>query len=123
MSKQKEVVYTVVNSSCDHPTAELVAFRAKQLMPSINLATVYRNLTALEKENRIIRIHSDKGDRFDKTLCHHAHFKCDKCGEFFDILGIDLQKTLDNFKNEIHTISSVDFVVTGTCKNCKDKTN
>lgn len=121
MSKQKEVVYTVVNSSFDHPTAELVLFRAKSLMPSINLATVYRNLDVLSKEGRIRRVKHVLGDRFDKTLHHHAHFICENCGEFTDICEIDLKKVIDNLNFSIHNITSVDFVITGTCSNCKNK--
>ncbi len=120
MSKNAEIVYTAVVNSCDHPNAELVLFRARQLKSTISRATVYRTLDSLAKEGRIRRVRHVLGDRFDKTLCHHAHFICEKCGGFFDLLGVDLRKTLDNFKNEIHTISSVDFVVTGICKNCKN---
>ena len=50
MSKQKTVVYNAVMSSSDHPTADMVLSRCKEVMPSINLATVYRNLNALIKE-------------------------------------------------------------------------
>ena len=53
MSKQREIVYQAVTSSCDHPSAELVLARAKTVMPSINLATVYRNLNALISDGKI----------------------------------------------------------------------
>ncbi len=118
MNRNKEVVLTAVQNSSDHPTAELVLFRAREIMPSISRATVYRVLDSLAKEGKIRRVQHVLGDRFDKTLCHHTHFKCEKCGEFFDISGVDFKKALDNFKNEIHTISSIDFVVTGICNNC-----
>lgn len=120
INKNKDIVYTAVESSCDHPNAELVLFRARELKPSISRATVYRVLDSLAKEGRIRRVQHVLGDRFDKTLRHHAHFICEKCGEFFDLSGIDLEKPLDNLRNSIHTISSVDFVVTGICKNCKN---
>ncbi len=120
MSKQKEVVFTAVSCSCDHPTADLVLARAKELMPSINLATVYRNLNALVKEGRIRRVQHVLGDRFDKTLYHHAHVLCEKCGDFSDINSIDLKKVVDNLKISIHNITSVDFVITGTCSKCEN---
>ena len=47
MSKQKQVVYNAVLNSVDHPSAETVLLRSKVEMPSFNLATVYRNLSAL----------------------------------------------------------------------------
>ena len=53
MSKQKQVVYNAVLNSVDHPSAETVLLRSKVEMPSINLATVYRNLSALIKDGLV----------------------------------------------------------------------
>ncbi len=121
MSKQYDIIYSVVNNSHDHPTAEMVWGRAKELKKSINLATVYRNLSVLERENKIKRIHTPSGDRFDKTLYNHAHFKCDCCGVFFDVEGVNLEKMVDNLPKSIHNITSVEFTLSGTCAECKNK--
>ncbi len=120
MSKQKHIVYNAVCNSCDHPSAEMVLMRSKAEMPSINLATVYRNLTALIKENLVKRVVADGGDRFDKTLCDHAHFQCRVCGSVFDVVGIDFSNFALNSGN--NRVDSIDVLLKGVCNNC-DKTN
>ena len=120
MSKQKKVVYNAVCNSFDHPSAETVLIRSKVEMPSINLATVYRNLTALIKEGLIKRVVADGGDRFDKTLCDHAHFQCRVCGRVFDVDGIDFSAFSLNSGSNL--IESVDVSLKGVCSNC-DKIN
>lgn len=120
MSKQKQIVYNAVKSSCDHPSAEMVLLRSKAEMPSINLATVYRNLSALIKEGLVKKVVADGGDRFDKTLIDHAHFQCRVCGNVFDVQGIDCSK-LSSFSCK-DKIESVEVSLKGVCVNC-NKTN
>lgn len=119
-SRQRETVLSVVNSSNDHPSAETILLRCKSILPTINIATVYRNLNSLVDENKIRRIHTDKGDRFDHTLSPHAHFRCENCLSFSDVLEIDLSSVLKGDLNGVNKISSVDFVITGLCENCKE---
>ena len=118
MSKQREVVYQAVMSSCDHPSAELVLARAKIVMPSINLATVYRNLNALISEGRIKKISADGGDRFDKTLKDHAHFQCNKCGAVVDVMGVDFSNLSGNSFYKENQIDNVEVAFKGVCKDC-----
>ena len=116
MSKQRQVVYNAVCNSCDHPSAETVLIRSKAEMPSINIATVYRNLTALIKEGLVKKVVAEGGDRFDKTLCDHAHFQCRVCGSVFDVDGIDFSKL--SLSSGGNRIESVDVSVKGVCENC-----
>ncbi len=119
MRKQRQVILTAVTSSSDHPTAEMVLARAKEIMPSINLATVYRNLNALCNEGKVQRVMADGGDRFDKTLCHHAHFQCRKCNSVIDISGVDLSKICsDKFKSE-NIVEEFNVTLKGVCHDCK----
>ena len=122
-SKQREVVLNVIESSFDHPSAETVLLRCKNIMPTINLATVYRNLNALAEDNKILRIHTDKGDRFDHTLNHHAHFKCECCGKFTDIYGVDVSKIINNSFAGVSKINKLDFIVSGVCDKCNNMVN
>ena len=117
MSKQKEIVLNAVLSSCDHPTAETVLLRSKAQMPSINLATVYRNLNALIKDGLIKKVVADGGDRFDKTLKNHAHFQCRVCGSVVDAMGVDF--SLFNSEAVNGVVESVEISIKGVCPNCK----
>lgn len=117
--KQKQVVLTAVTSSVDHPTAEMVLLRAKEIMPSINLATVYRNLNALVKEGKVQRVMADGGDRFDKTLSHHAHFQCRKCNSVTDVSCIDLSNVCSGEFVDNNIIEEFNVMLKGVCQNCK----
>ncbi len=119
MSKQRQVVLQVVTNSCDHPTAETVLFRCKEIMPSINIATVYRNLGALVKQGLINKISQDEGDRFDKTLHTHAHFKCLNCGSLTDLLDIDVESIKSQVEVKYNLkIGSSSVLFDGVCDNC-----
>ncbi len=118
-TKQKQVVLNAVLNSFDHPTAETILNRCKAEMPSINLATVYRNLHALLLENKIKRIAISGGDRFDKTLTEHAHFKCQNCQSVIDIDNVDISGIIDNAKGNVKSVASVEVTLCGLCSNCK----
>lgn len=123
-SQQRDTILKVVNSSCDHPNAEVVLERAREIMPSINIATVYRNLAVLESAKKILRISIPNGDRFDKTLTPHAHFRCQKCDKIFDIDLADLnQCVIDTRRKYSCQIDKVDLVFSGLCVNCKKNLN
>ncbi len=117
-SKQRQVVYDAVLNSCDHPTAETILTKCKSVLPSVNLATVYRNLNTLVLENKIKRISQVGGDRFDKTLCNHAHFRCNCCNEVFDVLDIDVDGAVNGAIKSLGEVDVIEVSLSGTCANC-----
>ena len=72
-SMQREAVYANLCSRTDHPTAEEVYASLKPKMPSISLATVYRNLHTLTEQGKIQTISIDKSDHFDAKVEQHYH--------------------------------------------------
>lgn len=85
MTKQRKLVLTIVENSCDHLTAEEVFFLAKQEMPNIALGTVYRNLNILVEEGILRRLSiAGHPDRFDNTKVEHEHLVCKNCGKLQD---------------------------------------
>ena len=121
---QKNVVYETVTSSCDHPDVETVYYRAKKILPSISIATVYRVLTNLTKQGKIYKVACPTGDRYDKTLIKHAHFKCKVCNSVTDIMSVDVINALSLAHTESENkIDEADFLFSGTCKNCLNLVN
>ena len=117
--KGKDVILSVVLSSHDHPKAETVLARSKEIMPSINLASVYRNLNALLKEGKIRKIEAVGGDRFDKTLIDHAHFQCSVCGKVEDLMGIDVMPIIKIAGEGGNVITDTEVNFRGVCAQCK----
>ncbi len=116
-SAQRDVIHNIVKNSFDHPNAEMVLARAKEVMPSINLATVYRNLTALSAVGKVNRISISSGDRFDGTLKPHAHCHCTKCNKVFDIDIAEFERFI-SVKEKDFSIEKIDVVLSGVCSEC-----
>lgn len=85
MTAQRRLIYKIILESDEHPTAERIYELAKHEMPSIGLATVYRNLRLMMEagEIRHIAVHGG-ADRYDRTLAPHDHCFCTKCGRVSD---------------------------------------
>jgi Fur family peroxide stress response transcriptional regulator len=83
---QREHVYRVLLQHRDHPTAEQVFMRAKKSMPEISMATVYNCLETFAKCGLVREVNVDRfAMRYCPNMEEHWHFRCDTCGEVFDI--------------------------------------
>ncbi len=122
-SVQREIILNDVQNRCDHPTAEMIYDSVKAEIPNISMGTVYRNLNHLVEEKLVKEIPVVNGrTRFDKTLCHHSHFKCEKCGKVFDVESlnlVDLNDKVENLTGNKVQFSELLFV--GVCKECLEK--
>lgn len=85
-SKQRNLILRVVRNTDTHPSAEWIYEKAKMEMPSIGIATVYRNLNALVGTGEIERLPaSGSVDRFDGNVLEHCHMQCVRCGKIEDL--------------------------------------
>jgi Fur family peroxide stress response transcriptional regulator len=119
LTKHRETVLTVVQSSKDHPTARQVFDRALARDPRLSMATVYNSLNFLTGGGYIRRLDSgEDGTRYDGILAHHDHLICRQCGniEDVDLLPSDRNRftTLAHFQ-----VEEVSLRVTGLCGNCR----
>jgi len=123
-TQQRQLVFDVVQKSCDHPTAERVYNRAREAAPHISLGTVYRNLAHLSESGAIKRLVSGVGpDHFDFNLENHFHFLCSHCGEMTDI-----PKEFSPSEKEVEKPTSAGFdikgyslIYMGICPECQNK--
>lgn len=120
-TNQKEAVYNAIINSCDHPDVETIYLRSKKILPSISLATVYRAVSTLSNEGKVLKIPLNCGDRYDKTLNTHAHFHCQKCNSVTDVFSLDLSSAIINVENErAIKVESLSAIFSGICENCKN---
>jgi len=85
-SKQREHILKTLRENVIHPTADEIYALARKGMPSLSLATVYRNLNQLAENGIIRRIDGLDGSvHFDHNLCKHYHFICTKCNKVYDV--------------------------------------
>ena len=96
-SLQRQLVLRILESSEGHPTAQLVFEKARRKMPSISLATVYRNLKLLVEQGALIESKiGNKPSRFETRKQRHYHVCCVACGSLEDLVlpyqsGLDRQ--------------------------------
>lgn len=122
-SYQRDIVLKVVMDSYDHPTAETIYNRVRDIIPNISLGTVYRNLNALADNGYIKRIGvSNNQDRFDRTIKPHHHIRCITCNSVSDIFISAADEFYDKIELETkYKIISKDLVFEGICPNCIEK--
>ncbi len=121
-SKQKDAVYNNLLNRYDHPTAEEVYLSIKKEIPSISLATVYRNLCSLRDSGRISAINCPSAVHYDGHTEEHSHAICSICGKIFDLPismpGSLLKEATDGFPGKIDGYS---LIFSGICEKCQTK--
>lgn len=121
LTRQREVVLTVIREAHEHLTANEVFARAKVILPSISFATVYNSLRYLKEAGHIAEIQFGNGaSRFDRMTSRHDHAICTNCGKLVDI-EMDVPDEIvkraakySKFKPE-----SLEFTLRGLCPDCK----
>lgn len=120
-SKQRSAVLADLQSRYDHPTAEDVYLSVKNVIPSISLATVYRNLKLLESEGLILKIPTGDSDRFDGHTHNHYHFTCYNCRKVLDLElhnEFDINTLPRDFQG---TVTAHTLMFYGICPDCQTK--
>lgn len=96
MTKQRAAILQAMAESHRHMNAEEIFNKGKQILPSLALGTVYRNLNQMCEEGAIFRIPvPGQPDYFDKNPVKHEHSYCERCGTLADLLLPELQALLE----------------------------
>lgn len=118
ITKQRKLILDIIRSSKEHMTAEEIYMKAKKIMPSIAVGTVYRNLGLMAEAGEIRRITmSNAPDRFDRSVHPHEHVICQNCGELHDISISNLKEQLE--KQTGIEILGYDLSLKYICDKCK----
>jgi Fur family transcriptional regulator, peroxide stress response regulator len=120
LTRQREVVLTVIRENDEHLTANEVFDKAKQLLPGISFATVYNSLRYLKDAGHIAEISFGSGaSRFDAMTARHDHAICTKCGKLVD-MEIELPIEIVNFAAEFSKFKpqSIELTLRGICPEC-----
>ena len=116
MTKQRKLIDDIIQKN-PHITAEDIFLKAKQIMSSIALGTVYSNLGIMARENEILKIPLANGaDRYDKTTKPHDHALCTVCGTMKDIPETNIKELLEERLNM--KISSYNLNIYFQCPKC-----
>ena len=115
ITKQRELIFGILMTDRNHPTAEDVYHRAKKELPGISLATVYNGLEILVACGLIKQVHFERtSTRYCPNLKDHAHFQCEQTGQVFDVpLGRDAFHYMEEILPEGFSAKSISLSYTG----------
>jgi len=96
---------------------------AKNEVAGLGIATVYRNLKALQTEEWIVQVDlPGQPSRWEVSpQAHHHHFLCRTCDKLFEIH--DCPEGLIRLLPEGYTLEEHDILLRGQCDTCTGNTN
>jgi len=124
-TKQREAILNILRSFDSHPTADWVYDEVRKVIPNISKGTVYRNLKILRDIGGIAELNlSGTVSRYEGKQENHYHFRCEKCGQVFD-LEEPVNKELDDkvARNTGFKVSCHQLEFRGLCKDCQQKSD
>ena len=120
LTKHRETVLTVVQSSKDHPTARQVFDRSLKRDPRLSMATVYNSLNFLTEGGYVRRLDSgEDGTRYDGILAQHDHLICRQCGKIEDVDLLPSERARFSTLSNFH-VEEVSLRITGLCVRCRE---
>lgn len=121
-TKQRKTILETLKAAKDHPSADIIYERVRQILPRISLGTVYRNLELLSTSGEISKISTASGQaRFDGDTERHIHFRCTKCGKLEDFSYGGLETDLRSEISDGKKISGCYIEYFGECSQCNKK--
>ena len=83
---QKDIIQQALCEMRNHPTAAMVYDHVHLSHPTISRSTVYRVLSRMAEEGKILRLDLAGGDsRYDGETLPHSHVRCRVCGAVADL--------------------------------------
>ena len=118
-SRQRESILEYLKNTTAHPTAEMIYADLKQEMPTLSLATVYRNCNKLAETGTIIRLDAGGKTHFDADTSDHQHFVCEVCGRVFYMFFSLPKDVIDTNLPDVFSHQNQRLYFFGVCKHCK----
>ncbi len=121
VTHQRQVLYEVMQGMAGHPSPEEVYARVKKKVPSISLATVYKNIHLFVESGVFRKMSLHHGSvRVEMNEELHHHLVCSKCKSISDVDEISLgelpkrRKIAGGFLVERYSVD-----VIGLCLKCQ----
>ncbi len=109
-TKSREAILNVLTKS----RAALSANDIHKKLPTINLATIYRNLEAFVSHRQVKKLNFADEARFEIQETPHHHAICTECEEVIHFTLND-QKLIREFSLPDFTINDIELTIRGVC--------
>lgn len=119
--RKRNAILACLQSTTDHPSAEMVFTRLKPEIPDLSMGTVYRNLKLFQQQGLVTSVATVSGvERFDANTEPHAHFICAQCDAVMDLMELELPRSLQTAAEQCcgGQVNGCQLSFTGICANC-----
>ena len=117
---QKEIIHRTLCEMGGHPSAAAVYDRVHRDHASISRSTVYRVLSHMTEEGKILRLELGGSDsRYDGELSPHDHVRCRLCGAVEDIPRVRVEPPTED---RGFLLEDCAVIYRGLCPVCRKKT-
>lgn len=127
ITSQREKVLELIEKSGDHFSPESLYFLAKQNNYNVSLASIYRTIKLLHRNNILEEHDFLKTYKFYEVMIdreHHDHFICMKCGQVIEFSNKAIEELQEVIaKSFSFTITFHTHKLYGVCKNCSQQVN
>ncbi len=114
---QKEIIHHTLCEMGTHPTAAMVYDRVHRSHPAISRSTVYRVLSRMAEEGKILRLDLAGGDsRYDGEMQPHSHARCRLCGAVADLPAVEVGRPCESGG---FLLEDCAVVYRGVCPDCR----
>lgn len=120
VTHQRQVIFETLAEMAGHPSPEAVYALVRKRIPSISLATVYKNLKIFEEHGMIREVSPHHGTaRFETNAAPHHHLVCLQCKAILDVPAGNIgpvrmpKRTPAGFRIQRYTIEML-----GICGEC-----
>lgn len=122
-TQQRDAIRKALGNAGRPLSVEELFELAQNEVTGLGIATVYRNLRALQSEGQIVPVDlPGQPPRWELAPGgHHHHFLCRTCDKLFEVHGCP-----DGIKHllpEGYTLEEHDILLRGQCDTCTGKTN
>ncbi|MHB1936515.1 MAG: Fur family transcriptional regulator [Acidobacteriaceae bacterium] len=120
---QRQVLFEVVQEMEGHPSPEEIYARVRRRIPSISLATVYKNLHLFIERGVVGEVSLHRGPlRVETNRATHHHLVCRSCRSITDLDEKNFQLALRrrNFPSGFQ-IERMSVEVLGLCTDCQNR--
>ena len=117
---QRQVIFEALGSLRGHPDPEAVYEAVKTQIPSISLATVYKNIKTFVDHGLLAEVSLHHGSsRLETNLAPHHHLVCQRCKAIVDLDNEELEPLrLKNPAPNGFRVHRYSVEVIGFCKDC-----
>lgn len=89
---QRHLIYETLMGMAGHPSPEAVYEKVKRQIPSISLATVYKNIHTFVDHGLIGEVSLHHGSsRLETNMTPHHHLVCERCRAIVDLPAGDFE--------------------------------